>query len=278
MSLVPKNIHEFRWRKLTQPTHQCKRTFAPKGLDYCPTFARKFTIIARVMFPATLFDYNGVLVDDEAVHLAAFRDVLAPLGVDVSEQAYWDRYIGFDDRAGFRAILEDVGQSVTEQRIAELVAAKRPAYLERAKTELSGFPGAADLVRRRHAVGPVAIVSGALREEVEFGLDHLGVRGLIDCIVAAEDTTASKPDPQGYALAVARLSASLGRAASERAVVIEDSLAGIAAAKSVGLPCIAVAHSYSRVELERSPADCVVDTIADIDDTRLADLYRRLYA
>ena len=54
------------------------------------------------MFPATLFDFNGVLVNDEAVHLAAFRDALAGLGITLTDEAYVERYLGFDDRGAFR--------------------------------------------------------------------------------------------------------------------------------------------------------------------------------
>ncbi|HYO93121.1 MAG TPA: hypothetical protein VER33_01365, partial [Polyangiaceae bacterium] len=65
------------------------------------------------MFPATLFDYNGVLVDDEALHLEAFRDALAPLGIELTSEAYVERYLGFDDRGAFEAILKDAGRTPT---------------------------------------------------------------------------------------------------------------------------------------------------------------------
>jgi beta-phosphoglucomutase-like phosphatase (HAD superfamily) len=63
------------------------------------------------VFPATLFDYNGVLVDDENVHLEAFRDVLGPLGIDLEEADYWEKYLGFDDAGAFRAVLVDAGRT-----------------------------------------------------------------------------------------------------------------------------------------------------------------------
>jgi beta-phosphoglucomutase-like phosphatase (HAD superfamily) len=64
---------------------------------------------------------------------------------------------------------------------------------------------------------------------------------------------------------------------AQRALVIEDSLAGIEAAKSAGLPCIAVGHSYPESELYAHGADLVVADLASIDDQRLAELYRKLY-
>lgn len=93
------------------------------------------------MFAATLFDFNGVLVDDEAVHLAAFRATLAPRGIAVDERTYFERYIGFDDVGAFSAMLTDAGRDAPPALIAELVDAKRPLYLERARRGSRCSPG-----------------------------------------------------------------------------------------------------------------------------------------
>ena len=229
------------------------------------------------MFPATLFDYNGVLANDETVHLAAFQDALAPLGVTLSEAEYWEKYLGFDDVGAFDAILRDAGRPADAPFIAALVEAKRPLYRARAEALLPLFPGASELIRRRARVGPVGIVSGALRDEIALGIAALGVGDLIVSVVAAEDTRASKPDPHGYQLGIEALSALIPRAQAERALVIEDSLAGIEAAKAAGLPCVAVGHSYPEAELVAHGADLVVAKLTDLDDATLAALYRRLY-
>lgn len=224
------------------------------------------------MFP-TLFDYNGVLVDDEAVHLEAFRDVLGPLGVEVSERDYWERYLGFDDVGAFRAMLVDAGRPATDARIAELVELKKPAYLARARAALRAFAGAADAVRRRAAAGPVGIVSGALRDEIALGLELLGVSDVVRFVVSAEDTSACKPDPEGYRIALRRLEPIAGSAA-RRAIVVEDSLAGVEAAKAAGLGCIAVAHSYAAEQLTLAGADRVVASIAELTDAVFDELDR----
>jgi beta-phosphoglucomutase len=229
------------------------------------------------VFPATLFDYNGVLANDETVHLAAFQDALAPLGVTLSEAEYWEKYLGFDDVGAFDAILRDAGRPADAPFIAALVEAKRPLYRARAEALLPLFPGAAELIRRRAAAGPVGIVSGALRDEIALGMVALGVGELIFSVVAAEDTRASKPDPHGYLLGIEALSALIPREQAERALVIEDSLAGIEAAKAAGLPCIAVGHSYPEAQLYEHGADLVVAQLTDLDDGTLAALYRKLY-
>jgi len=229
------------------------------------------------VFPATIFDYNGVLVDDEVVHLEAFRDVLGPLGITVSEKDYWERYLGFDDAGAFRAILTDRGRTATDEQVRSLIEAKRPRYLERARGTLRGFAGASALVRRCADRGPVAIVSGALRDEIVLGLSVLGVAAQVTAIVSAEDTKHSKPHPEGYLLGIDALARSLGPRAAQ-AVVIEDSVAGVEAAKSAKLACVAVTHSYPRAELERVGADLVVDDLDAITDSALAALAARIGA
>lgn len=228
-------------------------------------------------FAATLFDYNGVLANDETVHLAAFQDALVPLGIPLTEADYWAKYLGFDDVGAFGAILMDAGRPLDAALVAELVEAKRPLYRARAEACLPLFPGASELIRRRAAVGPVGIVSGALRDEIELGIDALGVRGVIVSVVAAEDTRASKPDPHGYLIGIEALSKLVPAGVAQRALVIEDSLAGIEAAKAAGLPCIAVGHSYPEAELYAHGADLVVADLVSIDEQRLAELYRKLY-
>ncbi len=229
------------------------------------------------MFPATLFDFNGVLVDDEHVHLEAFRDAVQPLGITISDKEYWEEYLGFDDIGAFTAILEKAGQEASRARVMEFVEAKRPLYMERARKSLRTFEGAADLVRRRASVGPVGIVSGALRDEISFGLEHLGVNELVGNIVAAEDTAASKPDPEGYHLGIEWLLEQVSLESAQRALVIEDSIDGIVAAKRAGLPVVAVAHSYKEEELADSGADLVLGTLAQVSDEILARLYEDLY-
>jgi len=212
--------------------------------------------------PATLFDFNGVLVDDEAVHLAAFREVLRPLGVTFTDHAYEERYLGYDDAGAFRAMLEDAGRKPTDEDVARLIEAKKPVYMDRIAAELRIFEGAAAIVSRRATLGKVGIVSGALRHEIEHALGVMGVRDAVAFIVAAEDTTRCKPDPEGYELGVRALG-------SRDAVVIEDSLAGVAAAKHAGLRCAAVAHSYPADRLVKAGADVVVATLPELTDALL---------
>jgi beta-phosphoglucomutase len=219
---------------------------------------------------STLFDFNGVLVDDEAVHLAAFREVVRPLGIELDDAIYAERYLGFDDAGAFRAMLVDAGRAATPAEVSRLIEAKKPAYMARIATSLVIFEGARDLVRRRAKLGPVGIVSGALRHEIEHALGVMDVRDQVAFIVSAEDTTECKPHPEGYLLGLKHLGVESMApfAKRERAgiVVLEDSLAGVVAAKHAGLRCVGVASSYPADRLRASGADVVVERLLDLTD------------
>ncbi|HET9955639.1 MAG TPA: HAD family phosphatase, partial [Polyangiaceae bacterium] len=150
-------------------------------------------------------------------------------------------------------------------------------YFARARVHLPVFPGAAALVARRARLGPVGIVSGALRDEIELGLQTLAVAEHVGFIVSAEDTSACKPDPEGYLRGLSELTNRIGEDAARRALVIEDSLAGVEAARAAGLTCVAVAHSYPKARLEAAGADCVVERLDELSDSLLESLYQRVH-
>ncbi len=227
-------------------------------------------------FTSYLFDYNGVLVDDEQVHLDAFRDVLTPLGIELSEAAYWERYLGFDDVGAFRAVLTDHGLAASDVTVASLVAQKGPCYLQRARGSLKGFPEAGRVLRELSAEARLGIVSGALRPEIELGLEVLEASAAVSFIVSAEDTQACKPAPEGYLLGLAALRA-IDAQLTERCLVIEDSLAGIESARAAGLPCLAIAHSYDASVLRAAGAVRVLPRLAELTLPLLETLSRELY-
>ncbi len=212
---------------------------------------------------ATLLDFDGVLVDSEPVHLAAFNDALARHGIVISESEYTQRYLSLDDAGVFRAVLSRGGRTLREDDVRALVIAKAPKFMERFEETFRAFPGAVELVARRAARGPVGIVSGALEAEIEFALQKMGVRADVAFIVSAERTPVSKPDPSSFLLGVEELR-TLGHAGAT--VAVEDSVGGVTAAKRAGLRCVGVTHSYSREELLRAGADAVVANLVALTD------------
>jgi beta-phosphoglucomutase-like phosphatase (HAD superfamily) len=215
---------------------------------------------------ATLLDFDGVLVDSEPVHLAAFNDVLAAHGVAISEAEYLEKYLSLDDAGVFRAALSRGGATLREDAVRACVNAKAPRFMARFEEAFRTFPGAPELVERRAARGLVGIVSGALEREIEFALAKMGVRGAVAFIVSAEKSRASKPDPAPFLQGIEEL-ARLGHRGP--AVAVEDSTGGVRSAKGAGLRCVAVAHSYAPGPLLAAGADDVLSDLAALTDAVL---------
>jgi HAD superfamily hydrolase (TIGR01509 family) len=205
---------------------------------------------------AYLFDFNGVLVDDEAVHFAAFRDVVGAHGVVLDEATYLARYFAFDDQTAFAQMFADAGRARDEALIRRCIEDKSRLYFRAIDGALKIFPGAFELLAACASRGQVAIVSGAARREIEHALALTNSASDVTTIVAAEDVAACKPDPAGYLAALARLGVE-----ARDAIVVEDSVGGVTAARAAGCRVVAVAHSDRADRLKNAGANVVVDAI-----------------
>lgn len=192
------------------------------------------------MTAAILFDFNGVIIDDEPQHCDALIATLAEYGYDLDRNAYYAEYLGFDDRECFRFSFSRMGHGEDDGAIAQAIERKNVHYERAIRDSMRLVPGAGEFIEDAALDGlQLAIVSGALRREIEMVLDLTGLRPHFAEIVAAEDVSACKPDPQGYRRAVAALGLAPGRC-----VVVEDSLPGLAAARAAGLRCAMLSTSH----------------------------------
>jgi len=129
------------------------------------------------MTSGILFDFNGVIVDDESQHCDALIATLAEYGHSLDRDTYYREYLGFDDRECFRFTFERIGHSRDEVVLREAVARKHAQYERTIKDSMRLVPGAAEFVENAALDGfQLAIVSGALRSEIELVLNLAGLR------------------------------------------------------------------------------------------------------
>jgi beta-phosphoglucomutase len=158
----------------------------------------------------------------------------------------------------FKAVGRDKGVAMDDRRVAELIARKGERYESLSAAGEMLFPGAADFIRTAAAAVPIAIASGALTHEIQEVLDRAGLLPLFPVIVGADQTERSKPHPDPYLTAFARLRAQSGRdLVAWRSVAIEDSRWGLVSARGADLRCVAVTNTYPAAEL-RPDAELVV--------------------
>lgn len=223
-----------------------------------------------------IFDFDGVLADTEPLHLRAFQAALAGGPMTLTDEAYWERYLGLDDSGLFAAVARDQHAPLDADAAARLAAAKGDHFATLvAKVEVV-YPAARRCVEGLAADGiALAVASGALHDEIDAILVRAGLRQHFAAVVAADDVAASKPAPDTYARAVERLCATLGRVpAAAGFVAVEDSRWGIESATAAGLPCVGVTTSYgaealpgavavisSLDELHRGMLDAIATTL-----------------
>jgi HAD superfamily hydrolase (TIGR01509 family) len=195
---------------------------------------------------AVLFDFDGVMVNSEPLHFYAFHEVLKAEHIELTEEEYYREVIGFDDKGAFRHIYQMRGLTLEPKVFLKLLTRKSEVMMELIQQRrYSALPGVNEFVRSLWRTYPLAICTGALREEVEVMLEGISLRDCFKVIVSAEDVTRGKPDPQGYLLTAEKLSHKAGQELKPSdCLVIEDAPTVIRRAKAAGFKTLAVATTY----------------------------------
>jgi len=228
---------------------------------------------------AVLFDFNGVIINDEAIHQQLIEEILLGENLRPSVDEYRDVCLGRSDRACLRELLKLRGRLVKESYLTELVKRKSESYQRQLATldKLPIYPGLEDLIFKiRVARLPMGIVTGAIRDEVELVLSSAKLAQNFTVMVTGEDVTISKPEPDGYLLAVERLNQKYPelKVQASECLAIEDTFAGIEAAKRAGMAVVGVANTYPFHMLQRQ-ANWTVDYLHQLELDRVQQLYEQ---
>ncbi len=228
---------------------------------------------------AVLFDFNGIVINDEPLHQELLTELMLSENLRLSPADFKRFCLGRSDRAALHDFLAERGRVPTDAYLDQLIAQKARAYQERiaALPELPSYPDVAETIAQLQARGTaIALVTGATRSDVEAVLTRLDLADCFAVWVTGDEVRRSKPDPYGYLLAVERLS----RRFPERGIApgnclaIEDSPAGIAAAKQAGIQVVGVANTYPFHMLQRL-ANWTVDRLGELELERVEEVLAR---
>lgn len=218
------------------------------------------------MLQAIIFDFDGIIVDSEPLHFQATQRVFSPLGAALDFQLYLQECVGQPDLENFRRLCSKFQIETNGDHLQTLIRAKINHYRQLLKTEAKACAGAISLIKNAAQHFPLAICSGSFRNEIQellSLLDNEHLAPYFKQLTTIEDVPAGKPDPAGYRLTAERLNV-----LPEFCLAIEDSPAGIIAAKAAGMRVLAVTTTHPREKL--SLADQCVASLADIDLSHLA--------
>jgi len=209
---------------------------------------------------AVIWDMDGVIADTGDFHYQAWVKVFGKRGVSFKKEDFM-RFFG---RRHDTIIHFALGDDISPQEFDEVTAEKQQLYRELVRKNVIPLPGAVELVRALNAENvPIAIATSAPYPNIDVILDGLGIKDCFQAIASGLEVKESKPDPAVFLLAAKKLGV-----APARCAVIEDAVAGVAAARSAGMKALAVTNSHPDESLRA--ADRVVDSLAGVtvDDLR----------
>ena len=196
---------------------------------------------------------DGVLVDSEPLHKRAKELAFRDFGLQFPASTY-DSYKGRPDATMFHEVLS--GKSVDE--IAEVLHRKHQ-WFEKIEHELQPIPGAADFVRWASTRYRLALATSATPRNRAAALKSLGIADCLESIVDTARFQHPKPDPEIFLVAMRDLNL---RAAD--CWIIEDSLAGVAAAKAADCFTVAITTTFDANSLSRAGADLIVQSFKEL--------------
>lgn len=224
------------------------RTGDPTG-DPAVAFARSDASIAAVAF-----DLDGLMFNTEAVFQRTLRELLAARG----KPARPEMFAAMMGRRSVEANAIMIEMTGLTESIEEIQAEISARFAEVLEEILEPMPGMLDLLARLEAAGiPKAVCTSSSGRYCRGILRRYDLIERFDFLMAAEDVSRGKPDPEIYATAAARF----GIAASSL-LVLEDSEHGITSGKAAGAVAVAVPHEFANGQIY-DHADLIADSLAD---------------
>ena len=213
-------------------------------------------------YKAFIFDLNGTIIDDMQYHIRAWHRILNTLGAGISLERTKEECYGKNHE-----LLERIFPGVyTEEEKDRLSFEKEKGYQEEFRPHLKFISGFESFLQTAydHDI-KTAIGSAAIPFNIDFVLDGLNIRHLIDAIVSADDVTHSKPHPETFLKCAEAISVH-----PKDCLVFEDAPKGVEAAQKAGMDCLVITTLHQPQEF--SSYKNVVGFINDYKDQQLTRL------
>ncbi len=212
-------------------------------------------------------DFNGVIIDDEAIQMRAYRELLAAEGVELTDEDYAASH-GMDDRTFVVAAYARHKKKVDDAKIDEIISAKFAKWREIVGDDLPLFPGIENFIEKMSHDFALGVVSMEEGGQIRYVLDKAGLAKHFPVIISSSEVSVCKPDPECYRTGFRQLD--LHRIARGHlpmthgeCLVIEDTVPGIRAARNADLPALGVTNTVSAEELRAAGAGAIAKDLRD---------------
>ena len=219
------------------------------------------------MIQAIFFDFNGVIINDERIHLKAYREILSAEGVGLTDEDYFAS-LGMDDVAFVRAAYARGNQALNDETLREVIDREHAKHRELIANDLPVPSGVVSFIKAAARHYDLGIVSMAVRSEIDHVLNLAGLTNQFSLIVSAEPGLRHKPAPDCYERALELLNERRRRRRDlpllrKECLVIEDAPPGIASARAAGMRTVGVTTTVTAQALRTAGAEIVTPKLAD---------------
>ena len=219
------------------------------------------------MIEAILFDFNGVIIDDERIHLKAYQEVLSGEGITLTYEDYLP-CLGMDDDAFVRAAFARAGRELNDEAMRAVIDREHELHRALIKAELPVSQGVVTFIKAAARQYQLGIVSMAERSEIDYALQLASLGKEFSAFVSAEPGLKHKPAPDCYLRGLELLNERRRhdrqlRLESRECLAIEDAPPGIEAARAAGMRTIGVTNTVSEGDLRAAGADVVTASLSD---------------
>ena len=218
------------------------------------------------MIKAILFDFNGVIIDDETIQMKAYQEILRGHQIDLTQEWYMSA-LGMDDRTFVKAMFERAKKPLTDPVLEKVLDDKTDLHRQMIE-ELPLFPGVLTFLKATAREFSLGLVSMANKTEVGYVFERANLTPLFSVVVTAEDASVCKPAPDCYLAGLLKLNEKrqherkLPLLASE-CLAIEDSPPGIQSARAAGMRTLGVTNTVTDEALRAAGAEVVTGSLAD---------------
>jgi len=190
------------------------------------------------MIKAVIFDFDGLIVDTETTWYEAFREVFRENHKIELDLVGYSECIGTGNEVLYRYFQKIAGTSVNCELLEEQAAVRYHTMMEAPELR-EGVKEYLDAALKNNL--KIALASSSSKQWVHTYLERLNIIDYFEVINTKDDVRNIKPDPELYYKTLGDLGLS-----PKEAVVFEDSLNGLSAAKKAGIRCVIVPNNVTR--------------------------------
>ncbi|HLO45537.1 MAG TPA: HAD family phosphatase [Leadbetterella sp.] len=214
---------------------------------------------------AVIFDMDGVICHTNPYHSLAFKSFFGKRNLFPTEAEFAEHMYG---KSNSYILKHFLGREIVGQEFLDLEFEKESLFREIYANHIETIPNFLPfLISLKNAGLKTGVATSAPRANLDLIMGHLGFEKNMESILASENVSHHKPNPEVYLTSAAKLGV-----APANCLVFEDSFSGVSAGMNAGMKVVGVLSSHTKEELP--PCIAYIKDYTDIDVETVLNILR----